>query len=604
MPLLKNNFLALIGLVFTVLAAAAASAAEPAHNEALHRFFQESFDKDVAESPIFQGYLGIKEDYDKWDDFSEEQAAKENARTEVELAYLREHFDYDSLSLADQESYRVFEVLSEKDLQSYLWRHHYYPLNQMFGWQSQVPSFLITVHRIDTKQDAENYIARLHGVKKLMGQIVEELRIRQEKGVIPPKFVFPHVISDIQNLMQGAPLDDSETDHVLLDDFKKKIDKLELADAEKQALIEQAKDALDTSFREGYETVLAFLEKQELQATHDAGVWKLPDGAAYYENRLYHHTSTGMTAEEIHELGLAEVARIHDEMRELIRKIGFEGDLQAFFEHSKTSEKFRYPETDEARADYLRVANAYLKGMEAKLPEAFNTLPKAPVEIRAVEKFREKSAGIGFYQPATPDGSRPGLFYVNLYKMESVPKTEIEALVYHETLPGHHMQISIAQELEAMPEFRKHANFTAYSEGWGLYSELLPKEMGFYQDPYSDFGRLTMELWRAIRLVVDTGIHAKRWTREQAIDYIMQNYPAEKSEAVKAAERYIVMPGQATAYKIGMLKILEAREAAKKALGDRFDIREFHDAVLKSGALPLSMMKANVENWVNVKKQP
>lgn len=603
MPLRQNILLTFISLVFTALASMA-FAAEPNRNEALHHFFQESFDNDVAESPIFQGYLGIKEDYAKWDDFSEEQAAKDNARTEAELAYLREQFDYDSLSPADQESYRVFEILSEKELQSYLWRHHYYPMNQMFGWQSQVPSFLITVHRIDTKQDAEDYIARLHGVKKLMGQIVTGLEIRQAKGVIPPKFVFSHVISDIENLMQGAPLDDSKTDHILLDDFKKKIGKLELADAEKQALIEQAKDALNTSFREGYETVLGFLEKQELQATDDAGVWKLPDGEAYYENRLYHHTSTPMTADEIHELGLAEVARIHGEMRELIKEIGFEGDLQAFFEHSKTSEKFRYPETDEAREDYLRAANAYLKGMEAKLPEAFSTLPKAPVEIRAVEKFREKSAGIGFYQPATPDGSRPGLFYVNLYKMESVPKTEIEALVYHETLPGHHMQISIAQELEAMPEFRKHANFTAYSEGWGLYSELLPKEMGFYQDPYSDFGRLTMELWRATRLVVDTGIHARKWTREQAIDYIMQNYPAGESEAVKAAERYIVMPGQATAYKIGMLKILEAREAAKATLGERFDIREFHDAVLKSGALPLSMVEANVERWVEEKQQP
>ena len=570
-------------------------------SDQLKSFFKESFDRRVEASPMFQSMLGIKKDYGMWDNLSEEKAEADNKRNEEDLAYLKSHFANGQLPQADQESYRVFEITGENERMQYQWRYHDYPLNQMFGWQAEIASFLITVHQIDAVDDAKAYISRLNGIKKLADQIVARMKISEQNGVIAPKFVFAYVKDDISNLLKGKPLDDSKEDNALWSDFNTKIDKLKLSPEEKADLLKQAEEALKTSFKQGYENLLAFATEQETRATTDDGAWKLPDGQKYYNDMLRFHTSTALTSDAVHELGLKEVARIHEEMRGLMRIIGFKGTLQEFFKESQTSEKFQYPNTDAGRKAYMKDSQDFLSGMEKKLPSAFKTLPKAPVVIRQVEKFREKSAEIGFYQQPSPDGKRPGYFYVNLYDMNNVPRSETEALVYHEAIPGHHMQISISQELENMPDFRKYADFTAYIEGWGLYSERLGKDMGFYQDPYSDFGRLTMELWRAIRLVVDTGIHAKKWTREQAIKYIMDNYPAGESEAVKAAERYIVMPGQATAYKVGMISILEARENAKAKLGDKFDLGEFHDVVLRSGPLPLNMMQENVTRWVEGK---
>lgn len=600
------RILAFIGVFFALFAISAQAESVPSrHTESQHErlqaFFDESFEAAVATSPIWQSYLGRKTNYGKWDEISEWQRLQDYNRTQKELETLRSEFNYETLSPEDQLSYRIFEISAEDELRFYKWRHHSYPLNQMFGTHSNVPSFLITVHSIDNKQQAKDYISRLNGVETYFDQLIADLKRREANGVIPPKFVYSHVDGVITNMLDGVPVEDGATkDHPLFKDFKDKVAKLNLTDEETSELIDEARVALQTSFKSAYEKLQAFMDDQSTRADDRAGAWKLPDGNAYYKDRLQHVTTTALTAEEIHQRGLDEVARIHDEMRRLIKEdVGFERTLEAFFELSKTSEQFRYPNTPQAREDYLARAHEYLDGMREKLPEAFNTFPKSELEIRPVEPFREKTAGIGFYQRGTEDGSRPGIFYVNLYNMEDVPKTEIEALTYHEALPGHHMQLSIAQELENIPDFRKHAtNFTAYTEGWGLYSELLGKEMGFYTDPYSDFGRLTMELWRAIRLVVDTGIHAKQWTRQEAIDYIKANYPASEGEAVKAAERYIVMPGQATAYKIGMMKIVELREWAKGELGERFDLGEFHDVVLRDGEVPLGVLEDNVKQWV------
>ena len=285
-------------------------------------------------------------------------------------------------------------------------------------------------------------------------------------------------------------------------------------------------------------------------------------------------------------------------MREIMKKVDFKGDLQAFFEFMRNDEQFYYPETDEGRQRYLDEATAYIDTMKGELDKLFITKPKADLTVKRVETFREKSAGKAFYQQPAPDGSRPGLYYANLYDMKAMPTYQMEALAYHEGIPGHHMQIALKQELEGLPMFRKFGGYTAYSEGWGLYSELIPKEIGFYKDPYSDFGRLAMELWRACRLVVDTGIHTKKWTREQGIEYYVSNTPNAKSDAVKMVERHIVMPSQATAYKVGMIKILDLRAKAKKALGDKFDIRKFHDVVLTSGALPLNVLEDMVDDYI------
>jgi uncharacterized protein (DUF885 family) len=313
-------------------------------------------------------------------------------------------------------------------------------------------------------------------------------------------------------------------------------------------------------------------------------------------------TTTDLTAGEIHQIGLDEVARIHGEMQAIMTQVGFEGTLQEFFEFMRTDPQFYKPETEEGKAEYLAEAVAAIETMKGDLPKLFNTFPKADMEVKAVEAFREKSAGKAFYSRPAPDGSRPGIYYANLYSMADMPTYQLEALAFHEGIPGHHMQIAIAQELEGIPSFRKFGGYTAYSEGWGLYSELVPKELGYYSDPYSDFGRLAMEIWRAARLVVDTGLHDKRWTREQAVQYLMDNTPNPQGDCEKAIDRYIVMPGQATAYKIGMLKIVELRERARTQLGDAFDIREFHDIVLRDGAVPLAVLEETVDAWLAGKK--
>jgi len=305
-----------------------------------------------------------------------------------------------------------------------------------------------------------------------------------------------------------------------------------------------------------------------------------------------------MTADEIHQLGLAEVERIHNEMRAIMKKVNFNGTLQEFFAFMRDDPQFYYPNTAEGKAAYLADATKLIDNMRSRLDEVFKVKPKAAMIVKQVEAFREKSAGKAFYEQPAPDGSRPGSYYANLYDMKAMPKYQMEALAYHEGIPGHHMQIAISQELKDIPKFRKFGGYTAYIEGWGLYSESFPKEMGLYADPYSDFGRLAMELWRACRLVVDTGIHAKKWTREQGIAYYVDNTPNAKSDAKKMVERHIVMPSQATAYKVGMIKLLELRHKAEKQLGDKFDIRDFHTLVLANGALPLDVLEEQVDQWI------
>ena len=309
-------------------------------------------------------------------------------------------------------------------------------------------------------------------------------------------------------------------------------------------------------------------------------------------------TTPDMTADEVHKLGLAEVDRIHGEMRTIMQQVGFEGSLQDFFDFTRTDAQFFKPNTEEGKAEYLAEATAMIDTMREALPSVFNTFPRADLEVRAVEAFREKAAGKAFYQRPAPAGSRPGVYYANLYRMQDMPLYQMEALAYHEGIPGHHMQLAISQELQGIPKFRKFGGVTAYTEGWGLYSEFLPKEMGFYTDPMSDYGRLAMELWRAARLVVDTGLHDKKWTREEAIEYLLTNTPNPEGDCIKAIERYIVMPGQATAYKIGMNKIIDLREDARADLGEAFDIREFHDVVLKDGPVPLAVLEETISNWV------
>ena len=410
-----------------------------------------------------------------------------------------------------------------------------------------------------------------------------------------PDWVYPYVIDDVENLLEA----DLET--AVLQDFRGKVSELNLTQEEKAELVEAGHAAWQSSAAPAYERLLAEMQRQQAIAPDEDGVWRFPEGEAYYNALLANYTTTDLTADQIHAIGLREVERIHGEMRDIMDEVGFEGTLQEFFEYTRSDDRFFY----DTREAYLADAQAKIDAIEKELPQWFGTLPTDPMVIKPVEAFREKSAGKAFYQRPAPDGSRPGTYYVNLYNLRDMSKNELEALAYHEALPGHHLQLSIQTQLGDVPAFRRFGGVTAYSEGWGLYSEELPKEMGFYQDPYSDFGRLGMELWRAARLVVDTGIHHKRWSRERAIEYLNENTPNPEGDVRKAIERYIVYPGQATAYMIGKLKIMELRAEARAELGDRFDIRGFHDAILLSGPVPLDIMEENVEAWVaSVKSRP
>jgi uncharacterized protein (DUF885 family) len=433
-----------------------------------------------------------------------------------------------------------------------------------------------------------------------------------EHGTHAPKFAYEGVIDQSKKVITGAPFTDGE-DSDLMADVKSELATLvengELTQEESDAILADATDAMTGVFKTAFENIIAFATEDMANSpdsSQPVGAFLQPDGEAYYNERLANNTTTSMTADEIHQIGLAEVDRLHGEMEAIKDKVGFEGTLKEFFafqRDSKNDERFYYPDTDEGRQAYIDDATAKIENIKAKLPEFFGILPKADLVVKRVEAFREQPGAAQHYFPGTPDGSRPGVYYAHLSDMKSMPKGELEVIAYHEGIPGHHMQISIAQELTGVPKFRTQINFTAYAEGWGLYSEWLATEFpGTYEDPYSDFGRLGSEIWRAIRLVVDTGLHSKGWTEEQAVQYFLDNSAITEGQARSEIQRYIVMPGQATAYKIGELKILDLRHQAEAALGDRFDIRAFHDAVLSQGAVPLDVLDRQIHDWIEAQQ--
>jgi len=564
----------------------------------LNAWFEDKFMERARRYPQRLAGLGIKERMDEWNDPSRAFALEELDRVAQDMKELKSAFNPDDLDETGKLSYRLFLENSQNTLDGAKWWYHGYSLTQMFGPHAGVPTFLINEHPIDTVEDAQNYIKRLEGVEDYLGEVVKNSSASAEKGIMPPKFVYDHVIRTAENIVSGAPFDDSDKLNLMLENFKTKVEKLGLSDKETEGLYADAITALLTSVKPAYAALVTEMETQKAKTNTDDGAWKLPDGADYYAYRLNRMTTTNMSAKDIHELGLIEVDRIHGEMREIMKQVEFDGSLQEFFKYLQDEPRFTFEDSDAGREAYLKEATRMIDVMSGRLDEVFLRQPKAKLEVRRVEAFREKAAGKAFYSRGTPDGSRPGYYYANLYKISDMPKYQMEALAYHEGNPGHHMQISISQELDGIPKFRKHNRVTAYTEGWGLYSEYFPKEMGFYEDPYSDFGRLAMELWRAARLVVDTGLHDKKWSREEAIEYLTTNTPNPENDCIKAIERYIVMPGQATAYKIGMIKILELREEAKEKLGDKFDIREYHDVVIASGPVPLNILEERVDAWV------
>ena len=572
-----------------------------AESKKVNDFFQSSFNRGIDNYPEFQTRLGIKKDYGKLNDNSPAAAERDLKINKQELQWLIDSVNVDALSKDVLLSYKLFKQNTENSISDYKYRLYNYPVNQMFGAQSGKPAFLINMHRIDDVEDAKAYISRLNGFNKYFSQLINNLKARETIGILPPKFVYDKVVQDSENILVGQPFDNSIKESTLLKDFMKKMNKLDINEKAKSMLERQANEALLVSVKPAYEKLINFMKGQKRRANFDHGVWKFPDGETFFNNALKRTTTTDLTAEEIHKIGLDEVARIHGEMEAIKNQVQFEGTLQNFFQFMKTDKQFYYPADQKGKDAYLAKAVLLIDSMKTRLDEIFITKPKADIIVKAVESFREQSAGKAFYNRPAADGSRPGIYYANLYDMESMPTYQMEALAYHEGIPGHHMQLAIQQELEEVPMFRKFGGYTAYTEGWGLYSEYIPKEMGFYADPYSDFGRLAMELWRACRLVVDTGIHSKQWTREEGIKYYTDNTPNAELDVIKMVERHIVMPSQATAYKIGMLKILELRKKAKDALGDKFDIRDFHEVVISHGAIPLNILEDFIDEYISSK---
>jgi uncharacterized protein (DUF885 family) len=577
---------------------------EKTESKKINEWFDKVFDEAVNRSPVWQSYLGIKKDYDKWDDISEQRAISDFLITKKNFDYLLKNFDAKKLDAQTKVSYDLFFFNCARDIKSFLFRHYNYPVNQMFGTHSWIPSFLIDIHQINDEQDALAYISRVTRVDTLLNQLIDNLKIRENKNIIVPKFIIPKVIDDCNNIIKGKPFTNSQETSPVLEDFTAKVKALNnISESRKSELISQLETALKNNFKPAYERLISYLKELETKATNDEGVWKFPDGEKYYNLELETMTTTKMTADEIYETGTKEIARIHDEMRAIMKKVNYKSDnLNEFFKFIENDSRFYYPQTEEGKKQCLSDNQKIIDDMKKQLPKLFNVLPKAQLLVKPVEPYREKTAGEAFYQDPAPDGSRPGIYYVNLYDMKQMPKYQLEALAYHEAIPGHHMQLSIQQELIGLPKFRTlGSSYTAYVEGWGLYAELVPKEIGFYKDPYQDFGRLTMELWRACRLVADVGIHRNKWTREEAIKFYEGNTPASREECVKMVERHMVMPAQATAYKVGQMKILELRELAKQKLGNKFDIKEFHDVILKNGSLPLDILENLVNEWAESK---
>jgi uncharacterized protein (DUF885 family) len=586
-------------------AAPAAAPADPAAEETrrLYAWLDSIFQDELARSPQAQTQFGMIADvdaYGRWDDPSEAAARESHERQQRYGREMRDRFDPAALDEAGRTTYRFMEYQGR--ISQRLWdvRESAFVFSPIQDAVSGLATFLINNHRVAERAHAEAYLSRLRGMGALVDTLTARADRRAATGVRLPLFAYPRLTESAQGQLRGAPFEPGAEDGPLLADFRAKVAALELPAGEADAMVREAEAALTGSLRPAIDRYVAWLREQERTAPAQTGAWRMPNGAAFYDAMVALYTTRDdLDARRIHEIGLAEVERIQAEMRVIMREVGYEGSLQEFFEFLRTDDRFYHPDTPEGRQAFLDQSTAFIDAVMEAAPRYFDTLPRAALEVRAVEPFREATAPGAFYNPPALDGSRPGYYYVNTRDMRDLPIYQTESLAYHEGAPGHHFQIALAQELQQLPMLQRLTFFSAYVEGWALYAERLGKDMGFFTDPYQDFGRLSYELFRAARLVVDTGIHDQRWTREQALAYMLENTPMPEGDLTAEVERYIAWPGQALSYMIGMNTILELREAARAELGDRFRWGGFHDAVLTAGSLPLPLLEERVRAWVD-----
>ncbi|MDO7389088.1 DUF885 domain-containing protein [Acinetobacter baumannii] len=557
--------------------------------KALNQLLQEQWEYALKNSPETATVLGDLRYNDRWTEFSKTQIEKDKKSTQNFLKRF-EAIDSTGFSATDQLNkdlmiYQLKETLKNYDLKLYEM-----PFNQMWGLHLQFPGFISSIPFDNTKQ-YQDYISRLKQIPLILEQGIQLAKQGQKDGLMPPKYLIEKVAKQIDSIATPAGADSVFASP--LKQFPKNISK-----AEQERLSREVLQTIDQYVRPAYQKLGAFIQKDYLpHGRQHEGIWSLPNGDELYRFYVENNTTTSESPENIHQLGLKEVARIEAEMLKIAKAQGF-NDLKSFQQSLKTNPAV-FPKS---REEILEIYRGYIAQMQPELPKLFGLLPKNKVEVLPVEQYREKEAAGAEYHQGTPDGSRPGQVYVNTGDFSERSKISMEATAYHEAIPGHHMQIDIAQNLPNLPMFRKQPNHTAYIEGWALYAEQLGKDVGFYKDPLSDYGRLSSELFRACRLVVDTGVHYKKWTRQQMIDFMREHSALDEPDIQAEADRYIAIPAQALAYKMGQLKILELRELAKQELGDRFDIKAFHDMVLNAGTLPLNILDARIKNWIKEQK--
>jgi len=564
----------------------------------INHFYERVFIEFLLDDPELLTQLGIIDNTrldfhsGKLTDSSPARTEKLAGKAERDLQTLRK-YNRDRLEGQTALSYDILDWFLQNAVESRRFMYHNYPVNQLFGVQNTLPTFMANSHQIVNDKSARNYISRLSQFKNKFEQVLEGLQLREEKGIIPPQFVIDRVLTEMRNFKEQKV-----RENILFTSFKERVDTIEAIE-NKEELYEQVEAEITNTVYPAYRLFIDYFEELKTKATDDDGVWKLPDGDAYYAHQLRSMTTTDLSPQEIHDIGLDEVERIQGEMTEILASIGFrDGTFAEKMQTITEDERYLYPNTDEGRAQAIEDYQTIIDEIDEGIDFAFDIRPSAGVEVRRIPEFREETAPGAYYQPPALDGSRPGVFYANLRDMAEVPKWGMRTLAYHEAIPGHHFQLAIQQEIEGVPTFRNVLPFTAYTEGWALYAEQLAWEYGFQEDPLDNLGRLQAELFRAVRLVVDTGIHYKRWTREEAIEYMYENTGMPMGDVISEVERYIVMPGQATAYKIGMMKILELRDLAQQELGEQFNIKEFHNVILQNGAMPLDILEEVVDEWI------
>ncbi len=560
------------------------------------QLFEEYYQFELEQSPVLRSRLGLHGQFE-WDDLSQEARDQRTAYYQ-ELRQQLQAIREDALDAPTLASYRTLLAQLEHELLLLPFQQHGYEFSQLHGWHTEVVDVLINHHPVSSIAEVQDYITRLQGIPALFNRWQENISAAEEQGIVPPAFVFEPVQQSIAAITRGEPFDTNGISP-LWADFSRKLDALQLYPSTRALLERRARSAMQQQVLPAYKRLQKQLQELARRAPAHQSAADLDDGLRYYQLQLGWYSDSNADANQIHQLGLTEVSRIQQEIRQLMPALGYTGERQNLSDFFRWMEERseRFSNDDLGRDAFLGLQRTRLQQLAERLPWYFTQLPQTPLAIRMVEDYRQSNTPVAFYQPPALDGSRPGLYYVNPTRLNDLPRYRLAALAFHEALPGHHLQISLAQENEQLPPFRRILHSPAFTEGWALYAEKLAGEMGVYEGPQEEYGRLVQELWRAVRLVLDTGLHAKGWSREQALQYQLDNTPFSATDTNAMISRYLVLPGQAVAYSMGEQRLWSIRRAIQNRLGSRFDLARFHTALLSGGSMPLDVLEEQMKLW-------